>query len=207
MLQVEGLQAQPVRLGVTEVTGGQPLGRPLGELLQLLGVGPYRARRERDLHEHAVSSGEHNPVLTRGRAPDPLAGQHPGPLITVPPVVSDVIRKFAEPLCGVLRGGATVDGLQEVRLFDRLGQGTASLFGAILGQPVVAAARSAFLIGADIFPPGLQPPQFLEPGQDRVDGPAGQPGSLADLQPVHFPRRLGQQRPQRQLRGQRHPRA
>ena len=68
----------------------------------------------------------------------------------------------------------------------------------------VPAAGSALLSRDGVFPPGLQPAQPFEPGQDQVDCAGGQPRREADLQPVYLLRRLGQQRAQHQLYSDRH---
>ena len=47
---------------------------------------------------------------------------------------------------------------------------------AVGGELVVAAGRSPFGPGVDVLPAGGEPADGLQPGQDGMDGAAGQPG-------------------------------
>src|SRR5262249_3081171 len=59
-------------------------------------------------------------------------------------VIPDVTQKLAEPLCNVLRGDATVDGLQEVQLFGQFVRLLILLRHVVLGLAVVVHWISSF---------------------------------------------------------------
>ncbi len=57
-----------------------------------------------------------------------------------------------------------------------------------------------------VLPARLKPAEVLEPGEDRMDSARWQAGLIADLQAVLLLRGIGEERSQRELGGQRHPR-
>ena len=65
-------------------------------------------------------------------------------------------------------------------------------------EAVVATPGPALLGRLDVFPATLQPPAALQPGQNWVNGTAGQIGRLANLQPIHLPSGLDEHCPHHQ---------
>jgi hypothetical protein len=99
--QVEGLQPQPIRLKMAQLTSGKALNRALRKLLEFLWMDPDSSGRERRLHQSAISDREDDAVFPSGYAPDALARQKSRPShalpVPDPAIPADDQKSYALP--------------------------------------------------------------------------------------------------------------